>query len=273
MAFPVALQLYSVRNEFKEDPRGTLTAVKEMGYDGVEFARFQGHDPQEIKAICQELGLTMISAHVPLQDMLKTPEETFAIYQDLEIPYVAVPYLPPEIQPKARDYRETIHEVAEVCKSAKQAGLKMLYHNHDFEFLKIDGEYALDMLYREIPAELLNTELDVCWVAIGGENPADYIRKYAGRCPIVHLKDYFKSGETTGALYELIGIEPAEKKEEKAFEFRPVGKGMQDIPRILKACKQAGAEWLVVEQDEPSMGLAPLECAKASIDYLKIVNV
>ena len=68
-----------------------------------------------------------------------------------------------------------------------------LYHNHDFEFVKMpNGQYALDYIYTEIPADLLQTELDICWVKVAGEEPVDYIKKYAGRAPVVHLKDFYK---------------------------------------------------------------------------------
>ena len=124
------------------------------------------------------------------------------------------------------------------------------------------------MLYDTVPADLLETELDVCWVRVGGEEPAAYVRKYTGRAPVVHLKDY--AGGKSEHMYELIGIQSEEKKpEETPFEFRPVGYGVQDMPAIIKAAEEAGASWLVVEQDQPSMGLDPLACAEKSITYLR----
>ena len=153
---------------------------------------------------------------------------------------------------------------------AKKLGITLLYHNHDFEFLKIDGKYALDILYDSVPADLLQTELDTCWVNVGGENPADYIRKYSGRSPVVHLKDF--TGSKSENMYELIGIEKKAEAAPQKFEFRPVGSGKQDFPAILAAAEDAGAEWVVVEQDNPSMGLTPLECAAKSRAYLKTIG-
>ena len=138
--------------------------------------------------------------------------------------------------------------------------------------MKIDGKYALDTLYDEIPEDILKTELDVCWVKVGGENPVDYIGKYAGRAPVVHLKDFV--GSVDGAAYELIGSTEGKAPERPSdFEFRPVGSGCQDIPAIVEAAKAAGTEWFVVEQDRPSMGLTPLECAQKSIEYLRSIGV
>jgi sugar phosphate isomerase/epimerase len=154
-----------------------------------------------------------------------------------------------------------------IGKKAKELGIQLVYHNHDFEFLKLDGKYALDILYDEVPAEYLETELDTCWVNVGGEEPASYITKYTCRAPVVHLKDF--TGEKSGDMYELIGIEKKAPTRPSGFEFRPVGSGLQNFPAILASAQAAGAEWVVVEQDQATMGLTPLESIKKSIDYLK----
>ena len=83
--------------------------------------------------------------------------------------------------------------------------MQLCYHNHDFEFVKLNGEYALDILYKEVPADILETEVDTCWVKVAGEDPGAYLRKYTGRAHIVHLKDF--SGEKSEHMYALIGID------------------------------------------------------------------
>ena len=147
--------------------------------------------------------------------------------------------------------------------------MTLLYHNHDFEFIKLDGKYALDVLYEEVSEDLLKTELDVCWVNIGGENPAEYIRKYAGRCPVVHLKDF--TGSKSANMYNLIGMKEVAETT-NTFAFRPVGYGKQDIPTIITAAIESGAEYLVVEQDNPSLGLEPMGCITKSREYLKTLG-
>ena len=163
-----------------------------------------------------------------------------------------------------------IENIKTLGKVAKELGMQLLYHNHDFEFIKLDGKYALDILYEEVPADLLKTELDTCWVNVGGEVPADYIKKYSGRAPVVHLKDFV--GEKSESMYELIGIKSEAPKRPSNFELRPVGSGCQDFPAILKAAEEAGAEWVVVEQDNPSMGLTPMESIAKSREYLKTIG-
>lgn len=271
MSLPIALQLYSVRHGMKSDLPTTLKRVKEMGYDGVEFAGLFHYDPAEIRALCEENGLVPISAHVPLAEMLEDAEGTFQKYAAIGVRFVAVPYLPEEYRPGAEKFAEVIESIKKFGTIAKKHGIQLLYHNHDFEFVKLDGEYALDLLYREVDADLLQTELDTCWVNVGGENPSDYVRKYAGRAPIVHLKDFV--GAKSANMYELIGdsTAKADAAPEK-FDFRPVGYGKQDFPAILAAAKDAGAAWVVVEQDSPSMGLDEMACAQKSIEYLKSLN-
>ena len=122
---------------------------------------------------------------------------------------------------------------------------------------------------RSTTDEELQTELDTCWVNVGGEEPAAYIEKYTGRAPVVHLKD-FAGQKGNGPLYKLIGIDEEETADNaNTFEFRPVGSGVQDFPKIIAAAEKAGATWVVVEQDDPSMGKTPIECAQSSIEYLK----
>ena len=267
MSLPIALQVYSVRKEAEADLRGTLEEIKKMGYDGVEFAGLHDHPAEEVKKMCEEIGLVPISAHVTYRDMADDPEGTLAEYAVLGCKFVVIPYLVKEDRPGTENFPAVIENAKKIGKVAKDLGMQLLYHNHDFEFVTIGDKYALDILYEEVSEDLLKTELDTCWVNVGGENPSAYLRKYSGRSPVVHLKDFY--GEKSDDMYELIGIEKKAPKRPSNFEFRPVGSGLQNIPEILKAADDAGATWLVVEQDNPSMGLTPLECAKKSIEYLK----
>ena len=270
MSFPIAVQVYSVRDDASKNLYGTLKKIKAMGYDGVEFAGLYGHTAAEIKEMCADIGLVPVSAHVPYVDMVKDPEGVLGVYAEIGVKYVAVPYLAPEHRPGTDAFPEVIKNIAMLGEVAKKLGITLLYHNHDFEFITLDGKYALDILYEEVPADLLQTELDVCWVNVGGEVPANYIRKYTGRCPVVHCKDFY--GEKSEDMYELIGIDKKAPVRPGNFEFRPVGSGLNDFPAIVAAAKDAGANWLVVEQDKPSMGLTPLQCIEKSIGYLKTIN-
>ncbi len=271
MKLPVAVQLYSVRDDMEKDFYGTISAMKELGYDGVEFAGLFGEDPEKIKAYCEEIGIIPISAHVPYYDMLENPEAVLADYKTIGVKYVVVPYLTEECRPGTEGFAATVEGIRKIGEAAKALGIQLLYHNHDFEFVKIGEEYALDVLYSTVPEDILKTEIDTCWVNVAGVNPAEYVEKYSGRAPVVHLKDFRKSGDGNGKLYDLIGIddEDTEQEEEDAFSFMPVGYGVQDMPAILAACENAGAEWVVVEQDNPAKGETAMNSVKLSREYLK----
>lgn len=268
---PVAVQVYSVRDAAEKNLADTLKKIKEMGYDGVEFAGLYGYSPEYIKGLIDGIGLIPVSAHIPFDEMLADPDATFAAYQTIGVKFAAVPFVTPERRPLGEKFYETLDDIARLGAIAKKYGITLLYHNHDFEFTKIDGKYGLDVLYDTVSPEYLQTELDTCWVNIGGEIPAQYIAKYTGRAPVVHLKDFNLTGKLPAHLYALIGIDEGEVKEDEpsSFEFRPVGHGMQDMPSILEAAVAAGAQWVVVEQDEPSMGLSRMDSIKTSREYLK----
>ena len=147
--------------------------------------------------------------------------------------------------------------------------MKLLYHNHDFEFVKIDGKNKLDILYADTTPEELGTQVDTCWAKVGGEDPAKYIMKYAGRAPLVHIKDFV--GSKSAKMYDLIDGGVVEENNEEAvpFELRPVGYGIQDVLSIIKAAENAGAEMVIVEQDNWSLGRNSIESAKLSVDYIR----
>ena len=267
---PIGVQLYSVRDDMAKDFKGTLQKVKELGYDGVEFAGLFGNTPEQVKAMCAEIGLNPISAHVPLADMLADVDKVIADYKAIGCQYIVVPYVEEDRRPNGEKFMQMIEEIRGIGEKAKAAGLTLLYHNHDFEFTKLpSGEFGLDYMYSAIPADLLQTELDQCWVKYSGQDPVAYLEKYTNRAPVVHLKDFFAEGKQEGDPYALIGLNEDEKKENTAFEFRPLGYGVQDIPAIIEASKKAGSKWLIVEQDQPSMGKTPMECAAMSMEYLK----
>ncbi len=269
----IGLQVYSIRDDAASDFAAAMKKVKAMGYDGVELAGTYGLSAEDIRRTLEEVGLEVISAHIPLDDMEKDPEGVFAFYQKIGCRFAAVPWLAEERRPGTPRFEETVETVRRVGAVARMYGIQLLYHNHDFEFVKVDGEYALDMLYRVVEPEYLATEIDTCWVNVAGENPAAYVKKYAGRAPIVHLKDfYMEDGADKDGMYELIGVEK-KANARASFEFRCVGHGKQFFPAIIEAAEAAGAEWLIVEQDRPSQGLVPMECADISRKYLKSLGL
>ena len=265
---PVGLQLYTVRTEMEKGVDAALKAVKAAGYDYVEPAGLFGLSGEEFCALLDKNGLKAVCAHVPFASMLSDPDGCIATYKTIGCEYMAVPYLAEGQRPGDEGFDKILESVDAFGAKCAENGITLLYHNHDFEFKKMpDGRYGLDYMYETVSAEHLQTELDTCWVNVGGENPAQYIKKYAGRCPVVHLKDF--KGSKSEHMYELIGIESGEKEPVKnTFEFRPVGHGVQDFPAILESAVESGAKYVIVEQDQ-TYDIPCLEAAKLSRDYLK----
>jgi len=245
--WPIALQVSSIRDDAQNDFLGSMKKVKEMGYDGVELAGTYGMTAVQAKEILDQVGLQWMSSHVGLE--LLEDDAALDDFAAAGLKYVSIPWM---VGPKTKEELDAaIVRIRNIALRCKERGMQLLYHNHDFEFEKIGGEYILDAYYSQISEDLLKTELDMCWVNVGGEKPQEYLMKYAGRAPVVHLKDF------TGC------------KKENTFTFRPVGYGLQDIPTIVETAEKAGSQWLVVEQDMPSMDKTPMECAQMSISYLK----
>lgn len=268
MKIPVALQLYSVRDDMANDFEGTLRAVAAMGYRGVEFAGLFDRTPAEVRAICEKYYLAPISAHVGIGDLVKDPEGVLGAYHAIGCRFVAIPSITREMLPGGPEFAETRDNILKIGRVAADLGITLQYHNHDFEFENTDdGRHKLDALYESVPADLLKTQLDLCWVQVGGEDPASYLRKYTGRAPTAHFKDY-AGAKGNGRLYKLIDRE-TEGEASTTFELRPLGEGSIDWPQVVAAAYDAGVEWAIIEQDEPSMGKTPLELAEISLRYLE----
>jgi sugar phosphate isomerase/epimerase len=141
-------------------------------------------------------------------------------------------------------------EASEVARRLAQGGIGFVYHNHSFELEKFGDKTGLRILYDESDPEAFTSEIDTYWIQHGGENPAEYIRKYANRCPLVHLKDMLADEQKT---------------------FAEVGGGILDWPAIFKASEAAGAKWYIVEQDRCQR--PPLESVKISFENLKKMKV
>ena len=272
--FQVALQLYSIRDEMEKDMEGTLREVKAMGYDFVEFAGYFGRSAEEVRAMLDAAGLACVSVHQSYDVFLTNGEYEVDFLKTIGAKYCAVPWMK-DGHKGSESFDKTLADYTKISGMLKKAGIQFLYHNHDFEFETVDGKYKLDWLFESFPADVLQTEIDTCWVRYAGVDPCAYLRQYAGRAPVVHLKDFTCSRMNAGAAYALIDDKGNAGEAETAgndFCFQPLGMGVQDIPAILAAAEDAGADTVVVEQDD-SVGRPPLEAARLSREYLKSLGL
>lgn len=246
---PIAVQVYSVREEAERDFAGTMKKLGEMGYDGVELAGLYGKSAEEIRDSIKAAGLTAISAHVSYDELAGDLEKTLQDYETIGCRYIVIPWLGEDRRFGAALYEETIKGIPVIAEGCKKHGMTLLYHNHDFEFAKTpDGTYALDQLYAEVPADVLGAEPDTCWIKVGGPDPSEWLKKYSGRCPLVHVKDF--------------------RRREDGVDLLALGEGEQDFPTLVKTAKECGAQWLVIEQDDHPYG-TPMGDMKKSLDYLR----
>lgn len=273
--FKVGLQLYSVRDQMEKDMESTLKAVKEMGYDYVEFAGYFGKSAEEIRALLDKYSLTCISVHQGLDFYEEGGQSAAEYIKTLGAKYSAIPWYQAEKLAGSPEWEETKALFNRCGELLQKNGIQMLYHNHDFEFVKVDGKYKHDYLMQEIARDLLKPEFDTCWVRYAGEDPCKYLDMYAGDVDVLHLKDFTCKKLANGPAYALIDAEgnpiKAASKEENEFRFRPVGQGMQDFPAILAAAEKAGTEYIIVEQDQ-TYELPSLEAVRQSREYLKTLG-
>jgi len=248
----VALQLYTVRDFATKDLSGTLSQIKAMGYDAVELAGTYGLETSDFKKHLDDAGLKAISAHVSIDAFEADISGTVAQYKALGCRLVSIPSLSMDALPGGKSFDETKATMTKAATLCNQHGLMLGYHNHDYEFKTLPcGSFVLDALFDATTPDVLQAQIDTGWVLAAGQDPALYVKKYAGRCPSVHLKDIIKVGEK--------------------FEDRPIGKGSQDIPAVTKAAEEAGAFIMVVELDE-AVGITSLEAAKQSREYLQTLG-
>ena len=272
----LGLQVWSVEPNLIEDMEAALKEIKEMGYDYVEFGNFYGRTAEELSALLKKYELQCISVHQPYAPILENPEEKIAYYKTLGVKYCAIPWMGMENHKGNPGYEQAVKDIIQVGTLLKEAGIQLLYHNHEFEFLKYEGKYLLDWPLEAVPEELIQPQLDTCWIHYAGYDPAEYIRAKAGRITAIHLKDFVCEKLAGGPMYELQGLEAGEdldaNRNSNGFEFRPCGQGRQNFPAILKAAEEVGVEYVIVEQDKATTA-SPMESVRQSAEYLKSIGV
>ena len=273
---PVGIQVYGLRDLLEETPenfKSVMQKVKKMGYDGVELAGLYGLTPEHVKEVLDEVGLIPISAHVAFAEMMEDIDKVIKDYSVIGVRYLVMPYMAEEYRPvNPEGFEKFLPLLNEMGQKIHDAGMTFLYHNHDFEFVKLpDGRWGYVAMFEAIPHDNLMSELDTCWCDVATGQAPEFVKKYTNRIPVVHLKDYIKKGDVKN-MYKLIGIDSEEdEKDTGYFGFRPVGFGQMIWEPVLDAALEADAKWVIVEQDE-HYETDPLECARRSREYLRILG-
>ena len=243
----IAAQMYTLR-DFCKTEEGFIDAcrrVKRMGYDGVQLSGVIELDGKETKKILDGEGLKAVVTHISLDAMENHTEAVIERHLGMDCRYAAIG----GFFPKAEDWSEKlwldfIDRYNAIGAKFADSGIKIGYHNHSHEFAKAGVRRPMDMLISRLDPTTTWIEIDTYWVAHGGSDPAEYIRRVAGRIPRVHFKDMMINAQRQQMMTE-------------------IGDGNLNWPAIVEACRYAGVKWYIVERD--SGLLDPFDSLQRSI--------
>jgi sugar phosphate isomerase/epimerase len=250
----IGLQLYTLRDTIPNDPKGVLKEVSVLGYKELETYAYSdgkifGMPFSEFASYTKNLGMRICSGHYGL-DLAKSDKWEKAVTDAKSIgqEFMVVPYLSENERKTLDDYKrvcEVLNKAGEVC---NKYGVHFQYHNHAFEFDKLEGQIPYDLMLAELDPKKVGMELDLYWVVRAGHDPIQYFEKYPGRFEQWHVKDMDKADKDRNA---------------------DIGTGTIDYKVIFSKAKQSGMKHFYVEQE--SYPGAPIQSVAASIKYLKTI--
>jgi sugar phosphate isomerase/epimerase len=243
------LQLYTLRDDLPKDPKGVLKQVSSFGYkqiEGYEGAQglFWGMSNTDFKKYMDDLGMDFISSHC---DINKDFERKAAEAAAIGMKYLICPYKGP--QKTLDDYKKIAADFnvkGEIC---KKNGIRFAYHNHDYTFKQVEGQFPQDVLMNGTDASLVDYEMDIYWVVTAGQDPEAWLKKYGKRFRACHVKDRAKNATD-------------------AADTCTLGQGTIDFAKILKTAKKTGMQYYIVEQEKYA-GTTPLQATKDNAEYMK----
>ena len=239
----IGVQLYTVRDLLASDYEGTIRAVAEAGYDEVETVWDENRNPDDIRALFEEVGLDAPSTHVPLTMLQDNLTSVLDAARKIGHSYIVCAWLE-EDQRSMSDYKSHVALFNEVGAACKEMDMQFAYHNHEFEFEETEGGIIpYDYMLAELDPDLVKMEIDLYWVVYANRDAKEYFQRHPGRFPLCHLKDMGKDRSITH-----------------------VGEGQIDFATILSEHETAGLQHYFVEHDHPE---DPLASIRTSIDYLR----
>lgn len=250
----IAAQMYTLRDEMKtpEQMGETLKRVKAVGYDAVQLSGHGPVEPQRMAGMVREAGLAVAATHVSFERLEQELDAVVADHRLWQCPYVGIGSMPAPFHGSLEGARTFARRAGEIARRLQDQGLTLIYHNHNFEFHRVDGPTRIyDVLLQETPG-CLQFELDTYWVQAAGGDPAYWIHQLSGRMDVIHFKDMAAAADGTGIMAE-------------------VGEGNLNWPEILAACGEIGVKWHIVEQDICQR--PPLESLRLSLHNLRAMGL
>jgi len=237
----LGVQLYTLRDAFEKDYKSTLNALANVGYKTLEFAGYFDHNPNDVKAYMDELGLSSHATHIRLSDMKDNFGSVMETAKTMGQTYLVLPWIAEDVR-TLDGYKSIAELLNKRGEEARSAGMKTAYHNHEFEFETINGQVPYDILLSETDPDLVTMEIDLFWTRKANVDPLSYFNKHPGRFFGCHVKDMNNAGEMVS-----------------------VGDGVIDFEKIFAKSKRAGLEHFFVEHDNPEDAIASV---KKSFAYL-----
>ena len=247
-AMPLGIQLYTLRSLLERDFDGTLARIAEIGYREVEFAGYYKRTPAQVREVLRRTGLSSPSAHIPLPASDDVWTRALDDARAVGHAWAVIPWLDPSLRRTPDDWSRFADRLNHLAPLAKSAGLRLAYHNHDFELASNGAGTYLDLLLARTDPALVDFEMDVYWVTKAGGDPLALLAKYPGRFPLLHLKDATAAPER---------------------RMVNVGSGAIDFSALLKAARGQKLAHAFVEHDEPA---DPLAFARASYAHIATLS-
>jgi sugar phosphate isomerase/epimerase len=244
---PIGIQLYTMRSLMPGNFDGTLQELAEIGYREVEFAGYFNRTPAAVRDAVTRAGLTAPSAHLDFARLEDRWKRAVAEAVEAGHHWAVIAWIPAEWRRTLDDWRRFAGRLNAAGAVAKQAGIQLAYHNHDFEFVPLGGVVPFGILVEETDPSLVWFEMDLYWCSRAGQHPEEWFGRSPGRYRMVHVKDMDSTPERGMA-------DP--------------GKGILDFPALLKAAGDAGVQHWFVEHDTP---VSPMGTARAGYEYLRRV--
>jgi len=241
----IGLQLYTLRNLMQVSVERTLSEVAQVGYKEVEFAGYFNRPPRNIKQLLDDNGLTSPSAHISMDDIRGLWTRRLDDAAEIDHKYLVVASVPDPEMASVEAIKRLADTLEKAADDAREYHIKLAYHNHDAEFVKLGDKTKYELLLEAANPDKLLMEMDIYWITKGGGDPLYFWARWPDRFQMVHVKD----------------AGPAPQ-----YQMEDVGKGTIDWVKLFSHHKEAGIKHYFVEHDNPP---EPLQDIKTSYDYLK----
>lgn len=250
----LGFQLYTIR-DFIKDPEFAdlaLAKVAKAGYSQIHTACVDEKDTEFIDLVHKN-GMSIVGTHYSFTKILEAPEQTMELHRAWGTTNVGIGAMPSDARKSLEGLKTFIDKFNKAAELYAKQGFKLTYHNHNFEFVRIDGKKTImDLLYEGLDPATTSFVLDTCWVAAGGGDVTDWMEKLAGRIDILHLKDtYLEKDEVKGLTHVIT----------------EVGNGSVAWDKVMDTAEKIGVKYYVVEQDK-NWSPTPFDSLKMSADFL-----